>query len=135
MLVHAHREDSPDHEQCLSELSKLIAASSAFGLATLALSGFVRVVTHPRVFDPPSPLEEALRFCDFLLQQPHAVILNPGNRHWEIFQRLCEEANAKGNLAPDAYFAALAIEHGAEWVTMDRDFARFPGLKWRLAQR
>ena len=135
MLVHAHREDSPDHEQCLSELSKLIAASSAFGLATLALSGFVRVVTHPRVFDPPSPLEEALRFCDFLLQQPHAVILNPGNRHWEIFQRLCEEANAKGNLVPDAYFAALAIEHAAEWVTMDRDFARFPGLKWRLAQR
>ncbi len=135
MLVHAHREDSPDHERCLSELSNLIAASSAFGLSTLALSGFVRVVTHPRVFDPPSPLEEALRFCDFLLQQPHAVILNPGNRHWEIFQRLCEEANAKGNLVPDAYFAALAIEHGAEWVTMDRDFARFPGLKWRLAQR
>ncbi len=110
----------------------MIASQSAFGLSTLALNGFLRVVTHPQVFNPPSPLDDALRFCNFLLEQSHVVILTPGRRHWEIFERLCQEANAKGNLIPDAYFAALAIEHGAEWVTMDRDFARFPGLKWRL---
>ena len=110
----------------------MLTSSSAFGLSTLALSGFLRIVTHPRVFEPPSPLDEALRFSSFLLEQPHAVILSPGARHWSIFERLCRDANAKGNLVPDAYFAALAIEHGAEWITMDRDFARFPGLKWRL---
>jgi toxin-antitoxin system PIN domain toxin len=110
----------------------MLASSSAFGLSTLALSGFLRIVTHPRVFDPPSPLGEGLRFCDFLIGQPHVMILSPGTRHWSIFEQLCRDANAKGNLVPDAYFAALAIEHGAEWITLDRDFARFPGLKWRL---
>jgi predicted nucleic acid-binding protein len=59
------------------------------------------------------------------------VTLVPGERHWDIFQRLCREANAKGNLIPDAYLAALAIESGAEWITTDRDYARFPGLRWR----
>ena len=61
----------------------------------------------------------------------NAVTLAPGERHWDIFQRLCREANAKGNLIPDAYLAALAIESGAEWITTDRDYARFPGLRWR----
>jgi len=54
-----------------------------------------------------------------------------GQAHWEIFARLCREAKATGNLVPDAYFAALAIEHGCEWITTDRDYARFPGLRWR----
>jgi hypothetical protein len=55
----------------------------------------------------------------------------PGERHWEIFTRLCRGTDAKGNVVPDAYLAALAIEAGAEWVTTDRDYARFPGLRWR----
>jgi hypothetical protein len=59
------------------------------------------------------------------------VTLAPGERHWDIFQRLCREVNAKGNLIPDAYLAALAIESGSEWITTDRDYARFPGLRWR----
>lgn len=62
---------------------------------------------------------------------PNAVTLTPGERHWGIFQRLCREANAKGNLVADAYLAALAIETGAEWITTDRDYARFSGLRWR----
>jgi uncharacterized protein len=59
------------------------------------------------------------------------VPIVPGQRHWEIFTRLCREANAKGNLVPDAYLAALAIESGSEWMTTDRDYGRFPGLRWR----
>ena len=100
-------------------------------------SGFVRVVTHPRIFTPPAPIERAFEFADALLAQPAAVLVSPGGRHWETYRRLCVSVGAKGNLAADAFIAALAIESGCELITTDRDFARFPGLRWRLplAQR
>lgn len=83
------------------------------------------------MLSPPDRIEAALEFCDALRSQPNAVSIAPGSRHWEIFTRLCREANVKGNLVPDAYLAALAIESGSEWVTTDRDYARFAGLRWR----
>ncbi|MEJ7803133.1 MAG: PIN domain-containing protein, partial [Candidatus Limnocylindria bacterium] len=73
----------------------------------------------------------ALKFTDALRSQPTATVLAPGPRHWQIFGRLCREAGAKGNLVADAYHAALAIESGSEWITTDRDFSRFAGLRWR----
>ena len=91
----------------------------------------MRVATHPRIFSPPAPVEQALAFATALRTQPNAVVLAPGPRHWEIFERLCQAASAKGNLVADAYLAALAIETGSEWITTDRDFSRFPGLRWR----
>lgn len=100
-------------------------------MSELVLSGFVRVVTNPRVFSPPSDIGKALRFADTLRSHPNAVVVAPGPRHWEIFSRLCREADTKGNLVADAYLAALAIESGSEWITDDRDFSRFPGLRWR----
>lgn len=100
-------------------------------MSELVLSGFVRVVTHPRVFTAPEPLEQALGFCDALRGQPTAVSVAPGRRHWDIFARLCREAGVRGNLVSDAYLAALAIESGSEWITTDRDYSRFPGLRWR----
>lgn len=130
ILTNAFRKDSPDHERCRTAVESLVASRPAFGLSELALSGFIRVVTHPRIFDPPASLAPAFEFCDFLTGQPHAVMLRPGARHWEIFMNLCRESDARGNLVPDAYHAALALEHGARWLTMDRDFARFPGLDW-----
>ncbi len=81
--------------------------------------------------EAPATTGEALAFANELREQPNAVLLAPGPRHWRIFERLCREAGATGNLVPDAYLAALAIEHGAELVTTDRDFARFPGVRWR----
>lgn len=110
----------------------MIRSDRAFGLSELVLSGFLRVVTHPRVFDPPSFPKQALEFCAVLRAQPHAVMLRPGPRHWDIFERLCRDSDARGNLVADAYHAALAIEHAAEWLTMDRDFARFETLNWRV---
>jgi hypothetical protein len=89
------------------------------------------VATHPRIFTPPAPIERAFEFADALLAQPGAVLVAPGARHWAIYERLCVEAGAKGNLAADAFTAALAIESGCELVTTDRDFARFSGLRWR----
>ena len=104
-------------------------AEGAVGLSDLVLSGFLRVATHPRVFNPPTPLEDALAFVEALRTQPNCVRLSPGRRNRNIFTRLCREAEAQGNLIPDAYLAALAIESGSEWITTARDFDRFPGLK------
>ncbi|HTG60182.1 MAG TPA: type II toxin-antitoxin system VapC family toxin [Terriglobia bacterium] len=131
VLVYGYRKDAPNHGAYRRWLEQLLAADQAYGMADLVLAGFLRVVTHPRVFNPPSPLEAALRFVDEIRAQPHCVSLAPGPRHWEIFVRLCRAANVKGNLLADAYLAALAIESGSEWITTDRDFSRFPGLRWR----
>jgi toxin-antitoxin system PIN domain toxin len=131
VLVYAFHEASPEHAAYRAWLEATVAADEPFGLAELVLSGFVRVATHPRVFDPPAPIAEALAFADALRSQPNAVVVAPGARHWEIFKRLCAEAGAKGNLVADAYLAALAIEAGCEWVSSDRDFSRFAGLRWR----
>ena len=95
------------------------------------MSGFLQIVTHARVFNPPTPMEVALKFAEMVMGHPDAIMVRPGKRHWEIFTGLCRAVNARGNLVPDAYLAALAIESGHTWVTTDRDFSRFPGLDWR----
>lgn len=131
VLVYAHRTDANRHAEYRHWLEELINGDAAFGISELALSGFLRVATHPRVFLDPSPLATALEFVHTIRTRPTCVVLTPGERHWDIFEGLCRAASARGNMIPDAYFAALAIEHGAEWITTDRDYARFPGLRWR----
>jgi toxin-antitoxin system PIN domain toxin len=131
VLVYAHREDAPNHRAYREWLEAAINSDQAYGIADIVLSGFLRVVTHPRVFNPPSTIRQALTFARDVRNQPNCVILRPGPRHWTIFEELCEATNVKGNLVPDAYLAALAIESGSEWITTDRDYSRFPGLSWR----
>jgi uncharacterized protein len=111
-----------------------VEGDARFGLSPLVLSSVVRITTDGRIFKPPSAVDEALRFCDSLLGQPHCEIVHPGERHWDIFCRLCIETGTRGPDISDAWFAALAIEWGCEWITMDRDFARFPGLRWRTPE-
>jgi toxin-antitoxin system PIN domain toxin len=132
VLVHAFRADGPDHELCRSWLDAVINGDSRYGMSPQVLSGVIRITTHTKVFRQPSGLDEVLGFCDVVLDQPHCVVVRPGDAHWGIFTRMCRDSDARGNLVPDAWFAALAIESGCEWVTLDRDYARFPGLKWRL---
>lgn len=131
VLVYAFRKDAADHAAYRRWLQDAVDGAAAFGLSDLVLSGFLRVVTHPRVFAKPSSLTRALEFTKRLASAPNRVRLEPGARHWEIFVSLCREAGARGKLVPDAFLAALAIETGAEWITTDRDYARFPGLRWR----
>lgn len=135
--MYAFHEGAPDHVRYRDWLKTTAASDEPIGLSDLVLSGFVRVATHPRVFERPAPIDRALDFANALRSQPNATALAPGPRHWQIFERLCRDANAKGNLVADAYHAALAIETGSEWITTDRDFSRFPGLRWRhpLADR
>lgn len=131
MLVYAYREDATDYARYRAWLESVIASDSSYGLADAALSGFLRVVTHPRIFRTPTPIGEALAFVTVVRNRPNCIRVSPGPRHWDVFLRLCRETNAKGNLVADAYLAALAIESGSEWVTTDRDFSRFAGLRWR----
>ncbi|MDZ7592752.1 MAG: type II toxin-antitoxin system VapC family toxin [Rubrivivax sp.] len=131
VLVYAHREDSQHHAGCRAWVEAMINGDASYGLSELVLSGFVRVVTHPRVFADPSPLADALEFAEQLRGRPHCVPVAPGRRHWDIFRALCVESGAKGNIVPDAYLAAMSIESGCEWITTDRDFSRFSGLRWR----
>jgi uncharacterized protein len=131
VFVYASRIDSPDHDRYRAWLDAVLSSDEPFGVSSIVMSGFVRVVTHPKVFQRPSTSATAFAFANAIRSAPNAVAVEPGARHWGLFERLCEEAGAKGNLVPDAYLAALAIESGSEWITTDRDFARFPGLRWR----
>jgi toxin-antitoxin system PIN domain toxin len=132
VLINAFRKDVPQHETCRPWLASMVLGDARFGLSALVLSAVVRIVTNPRVFKTPSPIEEAFKFSDDLLRQPHCQIVEPGERHWDIFRRLCIATDTRGSRVTDAWLAALAIEWGCEWITLDRDFARFPGLKWQV---
>jgi toxin-antitoxin system PIN domain toxin len=105
-----------------------------FGISRLALSAVVRITTQRRAYKMPSTHDEAFGFCEDILGQPNCQIAEPGERHWDIFERLCCETDTRAARVTDAWFAALAIESGCEWVTLDRDYARFPGLKWRVPE-
>jgi hypothetical protein len=131
VLVYAFREDAPNHRAYAAWLTDLVNGAAAYAVADQVLAGFLRVTTHPRIFTPPTPLTTALAFADTFRRQLNAVPVAPGDRHWDIFVRLCRDGGARGNLVPDAWLAALAIESGSEFITTDRDYARFPGLRWR----
>ena len=131
VLVYAHRGEVERHAEYRAWLEELVNGDSEFGMADEILSGFLRVTTHPRIFNPPTPLDKALQFADAIRRAVNCVRISPGPRHWSVFTHLCRSADARGNLVPDAYFAALAIESGSEWITTDRDYSRFSGLNWR----
>jgi hypothetical protein len=131
VLIYAFRADAERHDEYKRWLESVLNGPAAYGIAPQALAGVVRICTHPRVFARPSRASDAFEFCRVLLEQPNATVITPGERHWEIFEALCRASKAAGNLVQDAWFAALAVETGCEWITTDRDYARFPGLAWR----
>ena len=99
-------------------------------LSDFALAGVVRLATNPRVFVNPDPVEGVLEYVEALLEPP-AQLLQPGGTHWTRFAELCRHLQLRGNLVPDAYLAAVALEQRAELVTFDRGFGRYPRLRWR----
>lgn len=131
VLLYAFRRDSARHSDYRRWLEGTINGEAAYGIAPQTLASLVRISTHPGIFVNPSHLNEAVAFCQAVLEPAHCTVVHPGPRHWEVFVDLCRTARATGNLVQDAWFAALAIETGCEWITTDRDYARFPGLRWR----
>ena len=129
VLIYAFRRDVPQHAVCRQWLDSVISDDARFGMSPLVLGAFVRITTDSRIYAQPSTKGEAFGFCDDLLDQANCQIVEPGERHWDIFRRLCIETDARGRRVTDTWYAALAIESGCEWITLDRDYARFPGLK------
>jgi toxin-antitoxin system PIN domain toxin len=131
IFVYAHRPEMVDHDRYRAWLFTMLDSPETFAVSELALSGFVRVVTNPRIYKDPTPTNDALAAASTIRDRPNCISLTPGPRNWSIFTELCEKTKARWNAVPDAYHAALAIEHGCEFITADRDFRRFPGLRWR----
>jgi toxin-antitoxin system PIN domain toxin len=131
ILINAHRKNQERHKEFHDWLEAVAISGQMFSIPSMVRSAFLRIVTNPRIYPLPTPLAEAIAVLDEFLAMPNHVEALPGNRHWGIFTDLCRKVEAKGNLVADAYLAALAIESGGEWITADRDYARFPGLKWR----
>jgi len=129
LFVGAHRTVVADHQQYRHWLETRLIGPETFGVSELVLSAFIQLVTNHRIFSVPTPVDAALEFCDVIRRSSAAVIVAPGGRHWEIFADLCTRTPARGNLVPDAYLAALAIENGATFATRDRGFARFRGVR------
>lgn len=131
VLLAAFRRDHTHHERCYAWLVSEVNGGARFAIAPTVLSSVVRIASNPRVFAKPSASAEALDFADTLLNAPDAVVVSPGPRHWSIFSGLVRGSSAKGDLVADAWLAALALEWGCVWVTLDRDYARFEGLTVR----
>jgi toxin-antitoxin system PIN domain toxin len=129
VLVDAHRPESARHAAVRDWLDVARRGPELLGVPRIVASGFLRVVTHPRVFRDPTPPDLALEFVDAVHASPSVIPVDPGERHWEIFTGVCRALGLRGNDVADAYLAALALEHAAVWVTSDRAFARFPGLR------
>ncbi len=131
VLIYAFRADSKEHASYKAWLEDVVNGPSAYGMSPQVLASVVRICSHPKIFVQPSDIDELLKYCSALTGQPNARIIVPGDRHWRLFGKLCIDAKAAGNLVQDAWNAALAIEAGCEWITTDRDYARFTGLNWR----
>jgi toxin-antitoxin system PIN domain toxin len=131
VLVNATNARAVDHQRYRDWFERLVDGDAAFGASDLVLSGYLRIVTNRKILPLPLTLDVAIEITEKIRDRQNCVAVNPGPRHWGIFISLLKRANARGNLVPDAYFAALAIESGCEWVSSDRDYARFPGLRWR----
>jgi uncharacterized protein len=130
LLLYAYHPRAEQHAQSRQWLEAALSGTELVRFAWLTLWAFLRISTNPRVFESPLSTTEAVALVSAWLQRPNTGIVEPGERHWEILQGTVAAGQASGPLVMDAVLAALAIEHGATLHTTDRDFARFPGLKW-----
>lgn len=130
VVLAAHREDHPHFEPARRRLEDLLRSREGFSVTDLVAGSFVRLATNRRIFVVPTPVADAFAYLRALRSQPAHVTLAPGPAHLELFERLCRDSDAAGDLAADAQLAAIAVEHAAEVVSFDRDFARFAGVRW-----
>ncbi len=129
ILLAAFREDRfGPHRMWLEDVMN---ASDVFGVSPQVLSTLVSIATSKRIFQDPVAPEEAFAFTNVILSRPNCHLVQPGPRHWAIYKQLCFSTQARGDVSQDAWFAALAIEWGCDWITTDTDFGRFGGLRWR----
>lgn len=131
VLINAHRPEANRHAEYHDWLQDLINGPQPYAVSDFAVAGMVRIVTNPKVYRKPTPIATAMEFAGRIRNQPQAMVVAPGARFWDIFTELCLQVSAQGNMVPDAYLAALAIENACEFVSDDQGFRKFPGLRWR----
>ena len=131
LLVYAHVSSLPQHLTAVSWLDTQFKANAIVGIPWQSLLSFARLVTNPRIFERPLPIQSAWKQVENWLNCPTVRTLVPGDRYREILGNLMRTSVDRANLIPDAQLAALAIENGFVLYSTDRDFARFPGLQWR----
>jgi toxin-antitoxin system PIN domain toxin len=132
VLVYARRQETPHHERAVALLRRLAEGNEPWAIPWACVYEFLRVVTHARVFDPPTDIHDALEDLESLLESPSLVLLGEGTTHRQHLLRAVREGAAQGNLIHDAHIAALVLEHGvSELLTADRDFARFAAVRSR----
>lgn len=131
ILLNAQNVALADQDAYFGWLEDALNGTVPVGIPSLVFSGYLRIVTSRKAFPRPLSTEGALRSIAAIRTAPAFVPIEPGARHWEVFTELCRKADAKGDLVPDAYLAAIAIEHGCEWITADRGFGRYAGLRSR----
>jgi uncharacterized protein len=130
LLVYAVDEGSTRHESARAWVEERLSGTETFAFTWAVLLAFIRLTTSPRVFRSPLSTSQALDLVDGWLAQPCVTVVHPTSRHAPVLRDLLEPLGTAGNLTTDAHLAALAIEHGAELCSTDRDFSRFPGLRW-----
>lgn len=132
VLLYAFDQGSAHHATAVAFLEQARASDQPLAVYHGVLSSFVRLSVNPKASRKPlKSTAKALEFCRVLLESPNVIPVLPGHRHWKIFERLCDRRALPYDVIPDAYYAAIAIEAGCEWVTFDSDFALFAGLRWR----
>ncbi len=132
VLLYAVDLDTAHHERSRSWLDASLAGTEAVGLAWIALLAFIRIGTNASILPHPMTADEATGQVEAWLAAPAAVMAQPTPRHASLLRGLLRDTGTAGNLTTDAHLAALALEHGADIVSYDRDFARFPGITHRL---
>lgn len=132
VLLYAVDRASAHHEASRTWLDASLAGAETVGFAWVALLAFIRIGTNPSILPSPMTADEATGQVEAWLAAPAAVIAQPTPRHAALFRGLLRDTGTAGNLTTDAHLAALALEHGADLVSYDRDFGRFPGVRHRL---
>lgn len=135
VVLAAQRVDHPNHDLVRPWFDDLVAGDAPFTVPSLVWASFLRLTTNRRIFPVPTPLAEAFDFIDATVDQPNHLMLGPGSRHLALLRSQCQEADATGDLLPDAVLAAIAVEHGCTIATLDRDFARFTSVAHTLLRR
>ena len=131
ILLYAYDSASSHHTKARAWIEETFSGTEPVGLPWQTISAFLRIMTNPRLPGERFTLQEAAPIVDGWLEQPNTQALAPGDDHWPLFRQMIVEGQATGGLVSDAHLAALTIEYGGVLHTTDRDFARFPGLRWR----
>jgi toxin-antitoxin system PIN domain toxin len=134
VLLYAVNRDAPHHAAARGWLDDALAGVRTVGFPWVALLAFLRLSTRSGLFPKPLGVDDAVGVVEAWLSRPAAVVVHPTARHLSVLHGLIQPIGAAGNLVTDAHLAALAVEHGAELVSYDTDFNRFPGLRWRRPQ-